>query len=104
MKEKVMKLKREYEMTFKEGFRLGVRLTRAKCYIENARDAKRLGDDTMAKLFMEFAQDWSELARNAGRKFTPSAAHESEQPAFDFGDVEMQEHLSKLPHQLKETG
>ena len=25
-----MKLKREYEMTFKEGFRLGVRLTRAK--------------------------------------------------------------------------
>ena len=30
-----MKLKKEYEMTFKEGFRLGVRLTRAKAYIEN---------------------------------------------------------------------
>ena len=80
-----MKLKREYEMTFKEGFRLGVRLTRAKAYIENARDAKRLDDDAMAKLFMEFAQDWGELARNAGRKFTPSAAHDPEQSAFDFG-------------------
>lgn len=99
-----MKLKREYEMTFKEGFRLGVRLTRAKAYIENARDAKRLDDETMAKLFMEFAQDWSELARNAGRKFTPTAAHDPEQSAFDFGDIEMQEHLSKLPFKLKETG
>ena len=98
-----MKLKREYEMTFKEGLRLGLRLTRAKAYIENARDAKRIGDDTMAGLFMEFAQEWNDLARNAGRKLTPSAAHEPEQPAFDFGDVEMQEHLSKLPHQLKET-
>jgi hypothetical protein len=53
---------------------------------------------------MGFAKDWNDLARNAGRRFTPTAAHESEQPAFDFGDVEMQEHLSKLPHQLKETG
>ena len=96
-----MKLKKEYEMTFKEGFRLGVRLTRAKAYMENARDAKRLGDNTMAKLFMEFAQDWSELSRNAGRKFTPTAAHDPEQSAFDFGDIEMQEHLSKLP--FKET-
>jgi hypothetical protein len=99
-----MKLKKDYEMTFKEGFRLGVRLTRAKAYIENARDAKRLGDETMSKLFTEFAQEWNDLARNAGRKFTPSAAHEPEQSAFDFGDIEMQEHLSKLPHQLKETG
>jgi hypothetical protein len=39
-KEKEMILKKEYEMTFKEGFRLGMRLTRAKAYIENARDAK----------------------------------------------------------------
>ena len=99
-----MKLKRDYEATFKEGLRLGMRLTRAKGYMENARDAKRMGDDSMAELYMEFANDWSELARNAGRKFTPSAAHDPEQPAFDFGDVEMQEHLSKLPHQLKETG
>jgi len=81
-----------------------MRLTRAKAYMENARDAKRIGDDTMADLYMEFAKDWNDLARNAGRRFTPTAAHESEQPAFDFGDVEMQEHLAKLPHQLKETG
>ena len=99
-----MKLKREYEMTFKEGFRLGIRLTRAKAYIENARDAKRIGDTTMAELYMEFAQEWNELARNAGRKFTPSVAHDPAQSAFDFGDIEMQEHLSKLQHQLKETG
>ena len=99
-----MILKREYEMTFKEGLRLGIRLTQAKAYIQNARDAKRIGDTAMAELYMEFAQEWNELARNAGRKFCPSAAHETEQPAFDFGDVEMQEHLSKLPHQLKETG
>ena len=99
-----MKLKKEYEMTFKEGLRLGMRLTRAKAYIENARDAKRMGDTTMANLYMEFAQEWNDLARNAGRKFCPSAAHEPEQSAFDFGDIEMQEHLSKLPHQLKETG
>ena len=99
-----MKLKKEYEMTFKEGFRLGIRLTRAKAYIENARDAKRIGDTTMAELYMEFAQEGNELARNAGRKFTPSVAHEPDQSAFDFGDIEMQEHLSKLPHKLKETG
>ena len=99
-----MKLKKDYEATFKEGFRLGVRLTRAKAYIENARDAERLNDETMANLFMEFALEWSNLANNAGRKFTPSAAHEPEQSAFDFGDIEMQEHLSKLPHKLKETG
>ena len=99
-----MKLKKEYEMTFKEGLRLGMRLTRAKAYIENARDAKRMGDTTMANLYMEFAQEWNDLARNAGRKFCPTAAHEPEQPAFDFADVEMQEHLAKLPHQLKETG
>ncbi len=99
-----MKLKRDYEATFKEGLRLGVRLTRAKAYIENARDAKRMGDDSMAELYMEFAKDWNDLARNAGRKFTPTAAHDPEQSAFDFGDIEMQEHLSKLPFKLKETG
>jgi hypothetical protein len=50
-----------------------------------------------------FAQDWNDLARNAGRRFTPAVAHDPEQSAFDFGDIEMQEHLSKLPHKLKET-
>ena len=66
-----MKLKKEYEMTFKEGLRLGMRLTQAKAYIQSARDAKRLGDDTMAELYMGFAKDWNDLARNAGRRFTP---------------------------------
>ena len=98
-----MKLKKDYEETFKEGFRLGVRLSRAKSCMENARNGKILGDDAIFKLQMEFASDWSELARNAGRKFTPTAAHAPDQPAFDFGDIEMQEHLSKLPHKLKET-
>jgi hypothetical protein len=70
-KEKEMKLKKEYEMTFKEGLRLGMRLTQAKAYIQSARDAKRLGDDTMAELYMGFAKDWNDLARNAGRRFTP---------------------------------
>ena len=97
-----MKLKREYEMTFKEGFRLGVRLTRAKACLENARNAKLLNDEQMFKLQMEFASSWTDLARNAGRKFTPTAAHQPEQSAFDFGDIEYQEHLSKLP--FKETG
>ncbi len=96
-----MILKSDYEATFKEGFRLGVRLTRAKAHLENARSAKIIGDESMEKLYKDFAKDWSELSRNAGRKFTPTTAHEPEQPAFDFGDVEMQEHLSKLP--FKET-
>ena len=61
-----------------------------------------LGDTQLEKLHREFAQDWTELARNSGRKFTPSVAHEPEQSAFDFGDIEYQEHLSKLP--FKETG
>ena len=84
-----MKLKRDYEETFKEGFRLGVRLTRAKACLENARNAKILNDEPVFKLQMEFASDWTELARNSGRKFTPIAAHEPEQPAFDFGDREL---------------
>ena len=97
-----MILKKDYEAVFKEGFRLGVRLTRAKAYIENARSAKILGDETMEELYKGFAKDWSELSRNAGRKFTPTAAHDPEQSAFDFGDIEMQLHLSTSP--FKETG
>ncbi len=99
-----MILKKDYEAVFKEGFRLDVRLTRAKSCLENARNAKLINDESMEKLHMEFYKDWSELARNAGRKFTPTTAHEPDQPAFDFGDIEMQEHLSRLPHKLKETG
>ena len=97
-----MILKKDYEAVFKEGFRLGVRLTRAKSCLENARNANLIGDEQVKKLQMEFAQEWSELARNAGRKFTPTTAHEPDQPAFDFGDIEMQLHLSTTP--FKETG
>jgi len=97
-----MILKKDYEAVFKEGFRLGVRLTRAKSCLENARNANLIGDEQVKKLQMEFAQEWSELARNAGRKFTPTTAHEPDQPAFDFGDIEMQLHLSTSP--FKETG
>ena len=53
-------------------------------------------------IIMEFFKDWNDLARNAGRKFTPTTAHEPDQPAFDFGDIEMQLHLSTTP--FKETG
>ncbi len=99
-----MRLKNDYEATFKEGFRLGLRLTRAKeCYAKAA-DAKELGDITMSDFFLDAARQWMDLARNAGRRFTPAVAHEPEQSAFDFGDIEMQEHLSRSPHKLKETG
>ena len=97
-----MRLKKDYEMTFKEGYRLGARLTRAKSCIESSREAKILGDEEMVKLMQEFASNWMELARNSGRKYTPTVAHETKQSAFDFGDCEVQEHLSNL--QLKETG
>ena len=99
-----MILRKDYEATFKEGFRLGVRLTRAKeCYVR-ATDAKSIGDTEMTEFWLDAGKQWMNLANNAGRKFTPSVAHEPEQSAFDFGDIEMQEHLSKLPHKLKETG
>ena len=61
-----------------------------------------LKEEQMLKLQIEFVSSWTGLARNSGRKFTPSVAHEPEQSAFDFGDIEYQEHLSKLP--FKETG
>ena len=84
-----MILKNDYEATFKEGFRLGVRLTRAKeCYVRAA-DAKSIGDTEMADFWLDAGKQWMDLARNSGRKFTPSVAHKPEQPAFDFGDCEL---------------
>jgi hypothetical protein len=84
-----MILKNDYEATFKEGFRLGVRLTRAKeCYVRAA-DAKSIGDTEMADFWLDAGKQWMDLARNSGRKFTPIVAHEPEQPAFDFGDREL---------------
>jgi hypothetical protein len=88
-----MILRKDYEATFKEGFRLGVRLTRAKeCYVR-ATDAKSIGDTEMTEFWLDAGKQWMDLARNSarnsGRKFTPTAAHEPEQPAFDFGDREL---------------
>ena len=83
-----MILKEEFEKTFKEGFRLGVRLTRAKHLYTQANDARTLGDEVMATFFAESAKQWSDLAHNAGRKFCPEVARDPEQPSFDFGDPE----------------
>ena len=85
-------LKKDYEAVFKEGFKLGTRIARAKMNLMRASDSRMIGDETMAKLFMEFAQEWNDLARNAGRKFCPTAAHETNQPLIDLGDVELLSH------------
>ena len=92
-----MILRKDYEATFKEGFRLGVRLTRAKeCYVR-ATDAKTIGDMEMTEFWLDAGKQWMDLARNAGRKFTPTAAHEPEQPTFDFGDLELLIHNEQYP-------
>ena len=95
-----MRLKKDYEDTFKEGFRLGLRLTRAKeCYVRAA-DAKSINDVEMSEFWLDAGRKWMDLARNAGRNFTPSAAHDPEQPALDFGDRELLVHNEPF----KETG
>ena len=95
-----MKLKKDYEDTFKEGFRLGLRLTRAKeCYVRAA-DAKSINDVEMSEFWLDAGRKWMDLARNAGRNFTPSVAHDPEQPALDFGDRELLVHNEPF----KETG
>ena len=81
-------LKKDFESTFKEGFRLGQRLVRAKILYVQAKDARELGDTAMATFYAEAAKQWSDLAHNAGRKFCPEVALEPEQPVFDFGDPE----------------
>ena len=81
-------LKKDFESTFKEGFRLGQRLVRAKILYAQARDARELGDTHMSKFYAEAAKQWSDLAHNAGRKFCPEGALEPEQPMLDFGDPE----------------
>jgi len=92
-----MILRKDYEATFKEGFRLGVRLTRAKeCYVRAA-DAKSIGDMEMTEFWLDAGKQWMDLARNAGRKFTPTAAHEPEQSTFDFGDRELLIHNEQYP-------
>ena len=83
-----MILKKDFESTFKEGFRLGVRLTRAKILYAQAADSRQLKDTQMSEFYQDAAKQWSDLAHNAGRKFCPEVALEPEQPVFDFGDPE----------------
>ena len=54
-------LKKDYEAVFKEGFKLGNRLARAKINIMRASDAKRLGDDVMSSHYEEYAKTWSDI-------------------------------------------
>ena len=83
-----MILKKDFESTFKEGFRLGQRMVRAKILYAQAADARQLGDIQMSEFYVGAAKQWSDLAHNAGRKFCPEVALEPEQPVFDFGDPE----------------
>ena len=85
-------LKKDYEACFKEGFRLGNRLTRSKLAYMRARDAERLGDQAMAEHHREYGEIWRNMAKNSGRKFTPPAAHEPKQMFLDLGDAEILEH------------
>ena len=83
-----MILKKDFESTFKEGFRLGVRLVRAKILYAQAADARQLGDTQMSEFYLDSAKQWSDLAHNAGRKFCPEGALNPEQPEITIGDPE----------------
>ena len=85
-------LKKDYEAVFKEGFKLGTRLARAKINIMRASDSKQLGDDIMSFHYDEYAKTWTAMAKNCGRRFCPPVAHETNQPAIDMGDVELLDH------------
>ena len=90
-------LKEDYEACFKEGFRLGSRLTRSKMCYYNARTAESLGDKEMAQLERKSGAEWSALAKNCGRKFTPIAAHGPHQSVFAMGDAEKVIHDTTEP-------
>ena len=85
-------LKKDYEAVFKEGFKLGNRLARAKINIYRASDSKSMGDEPMSEHYQEYAKTWMDLARNCGRRFCPPVAHSSHQPAIDLGDIELLDH------------
>jgi hypothetical protein len=89
------RLKPEYESVFKEGFRLGLRLTRAKLNYERARECRELGDIFMTDFYETNARRWQELAENSGRNFTPTTAHEPNQLKLDLGDTELLENIEK---------
>ena len=85
-------LKKDYEACFKEGFKLGNRLARAKINLMRASDAKMLGDEPMAEHYKSYSETWTKLAKNTGRKFCPNVAHEPKQPLIDLGDCELLDH------------
>ena len=85
-------LKKDYEACFKEGYRLGTRLTRSKQAYMRAKDAAMLGDEAMAEHHREYGKTWRDMAKNSGRKFTPPVAHEPKQMFLDLGDCETMEH------------
>ena len=85
-------LKKDYEAVFKEGFNLGTRLARAKINMMRANDSRMINDEPMMKHYQEYAETWTQLAKNCGRKFTPPVAHSPHQPSIDLGDVELLDH------------
>ena len=85
-------LKKDYEAVFKEGFKLGTRLARAKINMMRANDSRMINDEPMMKHYQEYAETWTQLAKNCGRKFTPPVAHSTSQPSIDLGDVELLSH------------
>ena len=85
-------LKKDYEAVFKEGFKLGTRLARAKINLMRANDSRMINDEPMMKHYQEYAETWTKLAKNCGRKFTPPVAHSLSQPSIDLGDIEMLSH------------
>ena len=85
-------LKKDYEACFKEGFKLGTRLTRSKLSYMRAKDAEIVGDKEMATHYREYGKTWRDMAKNSGRKFTPTTAHEPKQMFLDLGDAEINDH------------
>ena len=51
-------LKKDYEACFKEGFKLGTRLTRSKLSYMRAKDAEIVGDKEMATHYREYGKTW----------------------------------------------
>ena len=81
-------LKSEFELTFKEGYRFGLRLTRSRTNYERAKECERMGDFEMARFYHDNAKTWQTLANNSGRQFTPFVAHDSNQLQLYLGDYE----------------
>ena len=59
-------LKKDYEAVFKEGFKLGTRLARAKINLMRANDSRMIGGEPMMKHYQEYAETWTQLAKIVG--------------------------------------